>query len=351
MWVQHLVQASISFLLAIERLNMAPFKSSKGRNIGKTIKIYGTSFIGGSVQPSGSSNFATGGTKITTTSHTYHVFTEPGSFIQNDSTSRVMSVLIVAGGGAGGAIYYSAGGGGGGVVYGPTIASQFGTTNVTVGIGGTGVSPNNIKGTPGSNSSFGNVTAIGGGGGGSYSPNAQGLSGGSSGGNSGYSGPTVAASAVTPQPVPVQYVAYGNVGGSGNPYGAGGGGGAGAVGSNAPSGNIGGNGGDGAPFNDFPSAEISLAIPQPIRADWSATVGPTGYYGGGGGGSMYYDTPGQPVGGAGGGGQGGGPDVGSPPTATQAAGIDFTGGGGGGANYSGIGQTGGSGIVIIKYNN
>ena len=82
---------------------MAPFKSSKGRNIGKTFKIYGTSFIGGSIEPGGTGEFATGGTKISTTDYTYHVFTEPGSFTQNDTTSRILQVLIVAGGGAGGA--------------------------------------------------------------------------------------------------------------------------------------------------------------------------------------------------------------------------------------------------------
>ena len=72
------------------------------------------------------------------------------------------------------------------------------------------------------------VVVAGGGGGGGYYTLGVGNAGGSSGGNTGY-WPTPK-TAVTPQPVPGDYNAYGNLGGGGGYYGGGGGGGAGGMG-------------------------------------------------------------------------------------------------------------------------
>jgi hypothetical protein len=99
----------------------------------------------------------------------------------------------------------------------------------------------------------------------------------------------------------------GNLGGTSNTSAAGGGGGDSAVGNNAPSTTAGGAGGTGTA---------------------NTLLGTTYYYGGGGGGRAYTT---QGAGGLGGGGAGG------------VAGTANTGGGGGG------GVNGGSGIVIVRY--
>jgi len=221
-----------------------------------------------------------------------------------------VEVLVVAGGGGGGHGSTAGGGGGGGVVYNTSYPVTPGTTYpIVVGSGGTG---NAIFGTAGSNSQFGNLTAIGGG---------SGAGAGGSGGGSNNS------------------TIYPGVAGQGYPGGAGyidgsayyregGGGGAGGPGLPAStvsgSASFCGNGGPGLYFN------IS---------------GTSTAYGGGGGSSGWsrsgapYPTPG--TGGVGGGGNGSAYD-----TNTPTAGTANTGGGGGAAN---TGANGGSGIVIIKY--
>ncbi len=299
---------------------------------------------------------STGGTLIASGTTLYHVFTAPGTFTISDTVSSA-EVLIVAGGGGGGSYYYGGGGGAGGVVHGPSISLSAGSYPVVIGAGGPG---STTYPTPpssnGSNSSFNAVTAIGGGGGGSYSPGLA-LAGGSSGGSSYYDATPVA---VTPQPVPASYVAYGNIGGYAPTAGSGGGG-AGSVGSglgpgpNPATGGstyYGGPGGSGRAFPSFPAPILSPAIPG--SPNWSTAVGPTGLFGGGGGGGAYYTYPGG-SGGPGGGGAGGGnfpsgPVVGSP-------GVNYTGGGGGGTDYASggggppyNGGKGGDGIVIVKFN-
>ncbi|MBI5107580.1 MAG: hypothetical protein HZA62_02430 [Rhodocyclales bacterium] len=262
-----------------------------------------------------------GCTESTVGSDTLITCTSSGTFTAPSGVTRVR-YLVVAGGGGGGGIGSddeegAGGGGGGGVKTGTSLTVTAGTTyNVTVGSGGT--TSSNSDGSDGGNSTFSTVTATGGGGG-AREGGHDGSSGGSGGGGSGNGNGGSGSSG--------QGYAGGDGDGSGTQGGAGGGGGAGAVGSNG-SGTSGGNGGVGV------SDDIT----------GSAT-----YYGGGGGGGGYGVAGGN--GGNGGGGA-------APATrAAGTAGTANTGGGGGGATGSSLiggsshaGGTGGSGIVILRYN-
>jgi len=208
---------------------------------------------------------------------------------------------------------------------------------VTVGAGGAGgqqVRQSTSLGTNGSNSSFGILTAIGGGGGGSYwasnSTYDVGKAGGSAGGN-GAKDSTVGAT------VGLGTAGQGNNGGTSGyspGYPGGGGGGAGGVGGNSGATTGGGAGGIG-----FQSLISGTAT----------------YYGGGGGGSNYSASNANTSGGAGGlgGGGNGGYNVNAGGTSVGANGVANTGGGGGGGSWTGstpsLGGNGGSGIVIIRY--
>ncbi|MFZ2026353.1 MAG: LamG domain-containing protein [Microgenomates group bacterium] len=266
------------------------------------------------------------------------------------TTSGNIDVLVVAGGGGGGA-NMGGGGGGGGVVYKekyPVVANT--PISVSVGYGGAGA-PAGIgvhppgRGTNGGNSTFGTITAVGGGWGGT-SHNTQGLgihfgnSGGSGGGSSGYNNDAVAAGTYGSG---AGTVGQGYRGGlQGGQYYSGGGGGAGGPGAD---GNNQANGGPGL-YNDI--------------------LGVGYYWGGGGGGAGYSVTGGNGgVGGGGGGGTGvtnggsglnpgSGGSGGVVATQTNMAGGNGganTGGGGGGSshyNFSNPGGNGGSGIVIVR---
>ena len=344
---------------------MAPFKSTQSISVGKFVQTFrnrdaaGPAALNSPVRTDRTVPFdATGGTKIPAATagngYTYHVFHTNGTFAQAaEAGSGSIDVLIVAGGGAGGGRYYSGGGGAGGVVSSNSSITFTGSASVTVGNGGAATGED-TRGNIGSDSSFGSVTAKGGGGGGSYNTNGVGGAGGSSGGSSGYHLAPANRTAATSQPVPSDYTAYGNAGGGGaNPqgYAGGGGGGASAVGYDGgqPSRPTarGGDGGAGKAFPAFPGPIIAPAVPNP--GPFGTAVGPTGLYGGGGGGANYYNTPGDPAGGAGGGGRGAGPDTGS--TDSAVAGVDHTGGGGGGANYypGNAGKAGGKGLVVVRY--
>ena len=319
---------------------MAPILASLSsiiRQYGVTAASSGPTFVPATV---------TGGTSIVSGDDQYNVFASPGNLVVADGPITA-EILIVSGGGGGGGYYYAGGGGGGGVVHGTEIELADGSYPVTVGDGGT-KGAYNAKGTSGANSSFNSVTAIGGGGGGGYSSNGVGRPGGSSGGNSGYhSTPRVA---VTAQPVPSDYNAYGNIAGGGGGYGGGGGGGAGGAGTNGSPYN-GGPGGSGKAFPSFPAPVVAPGIPSPTRSAFTSAVGSTGLFGGGGGGAVYYYV-GYSGGtaGPGGGGVGAGPYNG--PNAGD--GVEYTGGGGGGANSppgGGVAGEGGHGVVMVKFTN
>ena len=250
---------------------------------------------------------ATGGTIIDSDGYRIHVFTGTGpfnvSFIGPPSYNTVEYVVVAGGGGV--ASLREGGGGAGGFRTGTGFPVTIQDYTITVGGGGPGV-------VNGNDSVFSTITSSGGGFGGAGNGNPGGSGGG--GGIPGGSGGT----GNTPPASPPQ----GNPGAPGTPVSppssmrGGGGGGAGGAGSAQ-------NGGIGSPVTWVPG---SYGTPGPAP----------GRYFAGGGGAL---TPG-PITPTGLGGSGGGGNEGSPGTVN-------TGGGGGGNN--GLGTSGGSGIVIIRY--
>lgn len=253
-------------------------------------------------------------------------FLDSGTWTCPAGVTSVQALIVAGGGGGGYAIIQSGGGGGGagGVVYDNSIPVTPGQTySVVVGQGAVGSAVTAVQGYNGSNSSFANLIAIGGGGGGSFqsSPYTSrfGIAGGSGGGGAGN---------ILSAPGGAGTYGQGNSGGTGYDIsgadGGAGGGGAGGVGLDSDNGGttagVGNNGGVGLQYS------IS---------------GTATYYAGGGGGGSGNVTAG--IGGLGGGGAGG-TNAGS----NGFAGTQNTGGGGGGAS-AGTGGTGGSGIVIIRW--
>ena len=246
---------------------------------------------------------------------------------------NTVDVLVVGGGGGGGGTGsrsgFSGGGGAGGDVkeeigYSVTPGEDIA---LNVGAGGNGGSPSSNDGRPteGGNSSFGSLTAVGGGRGGhsiisSYT-DANVPSGGSRHGGGG----GAQALRQTGAQGTGDFHSGGNgYGSSGTDQAAGGGAGAGGNGAHGASDDA----GDGGP---------GVA---------SAITGNT--YGGGGGGGKRYSGGSLGLGGSGGGGAGGRQSSG-------VAGTDGTGGGGGGGGSQGSpaasasGGNGGSGIVVIRH--
>lgn len=277
-------------------------------------------------------------------------FTSTGSSTFSVPTGvTVVDVLVVAGGGAGGN-QVGGGGGAGGLIYRP----QFPVTpggSVSYSVGGGGV-PNSQTAPQtvsiGQDSTFGTLTAQGGGAGGSY-PGGLATQGGSGGGADG-DNPNGQGQGTQPQqPGDSGTYGFGNPGGQGNPdlWGGGGGGGAGAGGNNAAN-DQGGNGGVGKQY-DISGSQI--------------------YYAGGGGGTSNGDarTPNNAAGGLGGGGNGASnhPQGGSPTNSinpdnrgADPGAANRGGGGGGGRDFGGQnnpggdvsdGGSGGTGIVIVSY--
>lgn len=293
---------------------------------------------------------ATGGTITTSGDFKIHSFTGDGNFIVSTAGSggapEKVDYLVVAGGGSGG-IDNGGGGGAGGYresggtdsgcytvstlgssptsVPGITVTAT--TYPITVGAGGApGPGPVGTEGGhPGSNSVFSTITSAGGGGGShtGTGSNTTNMSGGSGGAGGQASPSSCIGSGNTPPVSPPQ----GNDGGYNTPptSGGGGGGGAGAAGNGGASTN-GYNGGAG----------VTSCI----------TGSPVARAGGGGGGG------GQPGSGTGGSAGTGGGGAGGPGTTNGTAGSDNTGGGGGGGGQSPPSprnNSGGKGVVIIRY--
>lgn len=289
---------------------------------------------------------ATGGTMITRSAYTYHLFTSSGTFTL--SNTGVINYLVVGGGGGGGS-RHGGGGGGGGVLTGSWSVS--GTYTITVGTGGThgvyGANSPSGAGYKGGDTTIATVvTAYGGGGGGTYDGNATDTLIGSGGGGGGNSRPGIAGTA-----------GQGNAGGSGNNPAGGGGGGAATVGSNANA----GIGGDGT--SNYSSHLLNVGYGTTFATAWqlgnvgtSYNVAPSSflqnpvsggvaYIGAGGGGASAASGSFQ-VGGKGGGGTGDWDDT------YITGGTDNTGGGGGASRAnSGVaqGRNGGSGLVLLWY--
>jgi len=249
--------------------------------------------------------------------------------------NELFDILVVGGGGGGG---YNAGGGGGagGLVYGSNIIlDHTNVHNIKVGKGGIV----EVSSTNGSDTTFGNIIAMGGGGG--VDNYGVGNIGGSGGGSS--AGDTATANSVGGSKAQIDkfiigdkiLIGYGNDGGigrteelGGSRRSAGGGGGAGSSGKT--SGNY--------ETDDGQSSRIDYGGDGGVGRQYDIT-GIDIYYAGGGGGGIYNSsvsgTPGN--GGLGGGGNGG------QPNSSGTDGVDGTGSGGGGN-----GGNGGSGIVILK---
>jgi hypothetical protein len=281
---------------------------------------------------------ATGGSVSYASGKTIHTFTSSGTFTVRDPSLTSVDYLLVAGGGGGGGTI-SGGGGAGAIRYATSspVSTSPGIYTITIGSGGNGGNGDlGVNATNGSNTSFGALSATGGGAG---SPNyggvgAPGGSGGGGGrapgpggaiqpGGTGSGSPGASPEAVSPASGWGTPGGTGSNTGGGDNYGSGGGGGgAGGAGSNA-SGGAGGPGGNGVLYT------IS---------------GASGTYAGGGGGGAYNGTGGN--GGPGGGGVG---SAGNGPIA--GTGVVNTGSGGGSGGYPiwRVGGSGGSGIVIIAY--
>ena len=293
----------------------APSNVGGGAITGYTVISSPSGFTGtGASSPITVSGLSNGTAYTFTVVATNAYGTGPASAASNSVTpvapviTSSVDYLVVAGGGGGGGGTYAGGGGAGGYRTASSFAVSAGTPiTVTVGAGGA-VEVN------GSNSVFSSITSAGGGYG---SVSTNGSSGGSGGGSYGYpNGAYTGGAGNTPSTSPSQ----GNNGGNGisdnvSYTNSGGGGGAGAVGGNATSSQS-GNGGNGL----------------------ASSITGTSVTRGGGGGAGSHPAGGSPgTGGTGGGGNGGfSPNNGTPGTANT--------GGGSGSN-----NTGGSGIVIIRY--
>jgi len=267
---------------------------------------------------------ATGGTVTTDGAYKVHTFLSSGTFfIDTDVTCEC---LIVAGGGGGGG-NHGGGGGAGGLVYHATKSISAGSYTITVGAGGTG-RLNGDTGTNGSDTTFTDFTADGGGVSGSYINTLSPSTGGSGGGGASRDGTTKVGAAAT-QGDSGGGTGYGNEGGDafvgGTDWPGGGGGGAGAAGGDALTAGDGGDGGDGREYSISGSAT---------------------YYAGGGGGCCRVDYPAlRGQGGNGGGGIGSSGSGYAPGNGTANTG----GGGGGSREETPRGGSGGSGVVFIKY--
>jgi hypothetical protein len=271
---------------------------------------------------------ASGGTETTCGDYKIHTFTGPGTFcVSENCCAMAVDYMVIAGGGGSGH-YYGGGGGAGGYressgacsgsyAIAPrnscvaALAAPVQGYPITIGGGGSaGIRPGANQGGLGTSTVFSSITSGGGGGGGgAYPPGiaGPGMAGASGGGGGGLPA-SPGGTGNTPPTSPVQ----GHDGATNTAPGQGGGGGGAAAAACAPSPSV-ATGGDGVGAGINPSTCVG-------------TPGPCGsvrYFGGGGGGPVG-------PGGVGGGGPGNG-------TANT----------GGGAMSDK--KTGGSGIVIIRY--
>ena len=289
-----------------------------------------------------------GGEITTYSNYVVHTFTSSGTFTAHDNIA--VEYLVVAGGGGGGG-QNCGGGGGGGMLTGSTNLTA-NSYSIVIGAGGTAGGPNDPGGDGGDSSAF-DITATGGGGGGDNG--AKGRTGGS-GGGSGW-----------------VYTGSGGDGISGQGHN-----GTRSSVSNGTdaSGAGGGAGGTGDWDGENPDASYQSA-PDGGPGLQSNIDGNNYYYAGGGGGaknhyggdcSSWHGGDGG-IGGGGGGGSNGGDTGGIGGGSARNSGTDGggsgscahhsetggnggenTGGGGGsGTRTSGVGGVGGSGIVIIRY--
>lgn len=291
---------------------------------------------------------ATGGTITEDGDFKVHTFTGPGTFeITNmGDDANTVDYMVVAGGASGGQgtanTYTSGGGGAGGFRFsfpnpingGMSVSAT--TFAVTVGAGGTIPGGDSVVGNDGANSVFNGITSTGGGGGGSAPGGAEpGRAGGSGGGGGGRNGAGGAGNTPPVAPDTAQGFAGGpsDIPGGGAPY----------VGRNSGAGG-GGATTVGVTNNQLPNQRgvgggagkvLAIAGAAPVRTNWA---------GGGAGSQAEATTNGVPA--EQGVPYGGGKGI--PNNQPTRNGVANTGGGGGGGYPNNYG-TGGSGIVVIRY--
>jgi fibronectin-binding autotransporter adhesin len=225
----------------------------------------------------------------------------PGNYTFPGTAASGSAEVLVIGGGGGGGSTLGGGGGGGGLVYhsaypfsaGQSVSTTVGSGGITYSAPG-GPPSTGPTSTKGANTTFGSITAIGGGagkadgGGGGSTTN---LEGGSSGGANYYGGPVGGTSGGTVQQGPS---------GGGTGYGSAGAGGSGFNPAN-PGGNyqLGGGGGGGA--GGAAQTNPTAAPDAPYKASsgnagaglaFSLVGSPVNYSGGGGG--QYQHRAGSP---------------------------------------------------------
>jgi hypothetical protein len=251
--------------------------------------------------------------------YTVHTFTGSATF--TPSFNGQVEVLVVAGGGSGGGDV-GGGGGGGQVLYNSSYGVTAGTgITVTIGAGGGYSTLFNSCGLIGSNSSFGGLSALGGGGGHGRDPSSTGQAP-----NTGWNGGGGSYDFSTATAGNGGFAGGNSAGGGTSSNGNGGGGGAGGVGV-AGTTSKGGNGGPGALYS---------------------ITGFATRYAGGGGGSFYSTTDRSKIGF----GTDGGGDGGYQGNTSALDGVANTGGGGGGGGSTASPNNngrGGTGIVIVRY--
>ena len=313
---------------------------------------------------------ATGGAVSYYNNKTIQTFLTPGVFetTSNWASNTDVEYVMVGGGGAGGETRYRGGGGGAGCYKtGSFPVNHPSPFNVIIGQGGKNIAQGStgpdVSGQPsssgnGGTTTFGSITAPGGGMGGAY-PNYPGIQGGSGGGAG---GSAVNGGTSNGDPFPGTLGAtppngWGHPGGPSvdSPIGAGGGGAGDSGNPNNPNSDPNrGMGGLGVQVPETFRNPVSAPIPG-ANGGGLGTPGPNGgFYLAGGGNAGGYSTAGNPRvttdRPAGGGGFGG--NVSSPQYLGGEAALANTGGGGGGASSTDhifAGGMGGSGIVLIAY--
>ena len=307
-----------------------------------------------------------GNTTITCGNFKTHIFTGPGTFtvnsVGNAAGSNSVEYLVVAGGGGAGTIRGGGGGAGGFRIRStapgcnsPLVAPANVPVSVqgySIAVGGGGAGNGPVGGTPstqatkGSDSSFSTITSTGGGFGGNNTPNAQMNGGpGGSGGGAGGQFCGVGGTGNSPPVAPAQGFSGGNDARPGTPgsgEGGAGGGGASAVGVNSAHENAGPGGLGSYIANPF----IGPTAPSYGTSYSPGSLGSSRFFAGGGGGATTSSNSNKRGSGA----DGGGGTAGYCGSSTGANGTTNTGGGaGGGGPTPSVGGTGGSGIVMIRY--
>jgi hypothetical protein len=286
------------------------------------------------------------GTISSTSTNTTYTWTPPNEITAN--------LLMVAGGGAGGCDNGGAGGAGG-LIFSPST-NITGSQTITVGAGAVATPNQETAGQTGVDTTFGSLTAKGGGcganGNGTTTPLAN-MIGGSGGGGDGentsgsqrYGG----TSSQSLQSGDSGTYGYGNAGGNGSGGAGGGGGGAGAAGANGESvtTDVGGIGGDGLKEVTIGGTVYNFATIY--GAIYGEVLSGESWFAGGGGGGNENSINTDVNGGKGGGGKGLGANDQTDNIIKY--GKAHTGGGGGGQTHAGEGYAGGggSGIVIVHW--